>query len=390
METIQERAVCCLVPQHILRNIADHGEGGAPGHAAATLKHMDAITGQRQSVAARLIAENAQGRKWVIVSTAAGRRVTPGRVVLDTSKPSLTTRDAAARQAFGISGETWSFYRRNFNRESTDGQGAVIRDTVHYGKNFDNAVWDGQQTLYGDGDSIYFNPFTGLYEVACHELTHAVTQADMKLVYEGQSGALNEHFSDVMGISFKQWMLHQNAEASDWLIGAGLFTPRVHGVAIRSMKQPGSGYDDPVLGRDPQPDHMSRYIVTADDNGGVHINSGIPNRAFYIASVEYGGPTWNGTALVWYESRKLLSPRASFIDMARATTQTAGVLFGTGSNMQVAVAMGWSEVGLPVSIPAQPRLKIGAPRPADDDEKWRTLPKAAARKKTTTTERTTS
>lgn len=378
METIQESPpVCCMVPRHILENIADRGEGGAPGHASATLKQMAAITGQRIGVAARIIAENAQGRSSIVVSTAGGRLVTPGRVVLDTSKPSLTTRDAAARQAFDISGQIWSYYRRNFNRESFDGQGATIRDTVHYGRNFGNAMWDGRQTLYGDGDRVYFNPFTASYDVACHELTHGVTQADMKLVYEGQSGALNEHFSDVMGISFKHWMLHQNAETANWLIGE-LFTERVHGVAIRSMKQPGSGYDDPVLGRDPQPDHMSRYVVTAEDNGGVHINSGIPNRAFFVASTEYGGPTWSGTALVWYESRKLLSPRASFIDMARASTQAAGVLYGTGSKMQVSVVTGWMTVGVPVSItPAQ--LKVGAALAAGD-KKWRNTPKAAVRK----------
>ena len=93
---------------------------------------------------------------------------------------------------------------------------------------------------------------------------------------------MNESFSDVFGSLVKQYVLKQNVDKADWLIGAGLFARKVKGVALRSMKDPGTAYDDPTIGKDPQPGHMKNFVKTTSDNGGVHINSGIPNRAFYF------------------------------------------------------------------------------------------------------------
>src|SRR5438045_1918371 len=125
----------------------------------------------------------------------------------------------------------------------------------------------------GDGDGALFNRFTIALDVIAHELTHGVTQTEAQLEYRGQSGALNESMSDVFGSLVKQWAGNQTARQADWLIGAGLFTPTVKGAAIRSMKAPGTAYDDPVLGADPQPADMANYVTTRADNGGVHINS---------------------------------------------------------------------------------------------------------------------
>ena len=163
---------------------------------------------------------------------------------------------------------------------------------MHYGRGYDNAFWDGTQMVFGDGDGTVFNRFTIAVDVIGHELTHGVTEHTAALVYQGQSGALNESISDVFGSLVKQQALGQDAAAADWLIGAGLFTAQVKGVALRSMKAPGTAYDDPQLGKDPQPATMADYVETTDDNGGVHLNSGIPNHAFYLAATAIGGHAW--------------------------------------------------------------------------------------------------
>src|SRR5262249_6826367 len=146
----------------------------------------------------------------------------------------------------------------------------------------------------------YFNRFTISVDIMGHELTHGVTAYTAGLIYQGQSGALNESISDVFGSMVKQFALSQTVATADWLIGAGIFTPKVNGVALRSMKEPGTAYNDPVLGKDPQPADMAHYVNTSSDNGGVHINSGIPNRAFYLTAVALGGNSWDRAGRIWY------------------------------------------------------------------------------------------
>ncbi|HEX3052072.1 MAG TPA: M4 family metallopeptidase, partial [Aggregatilineaceae bacterium] len=182
-----------------------------------------------------------------------------------------------------------------------------------------------------------------------HEMTHGVTQFEAKLVYAGQSGALNESFSDVFGVLVKQYKLRQTALDADWIIGSGLFTPNVNGVGIRSMKAPGTAYNDPVLGKDPQPAHMDQYQNVPYDNGGVHINSGIPNHAFYITARDMGGFAWEKAGQIWYSALcDKLSSLSNFQAAANATYTTAGERFGANSLEQQAVRNGWAEVGLSV------------------------------------------
>src|SRR5690606_20534506 len=139
------------------------------------------------------------------------------------------------------------------------------------------------------------------------------------------------------------------AAEADWLIGAGLFTDQVQGSALRSMKEPGTAYDDDVLGRDPQPGHMDDYVDTVEDNGGVHhYNSGIPNRAFYLAATAIGGSSWEGAGQVRYDALPGtgITPRIDFAGFARLTVAAAGVRFGDGSSRQQAVADAWQQVGV--------------------------------------------
>ena len=231
-----------------------------------------------------------------------------------------------------------------------DAKGLALVASVHYQEQYDNAFWDGQQMVFGDGDGTYFNDFTISVDVIGHELAHGVTQYTAGLTYVTQSGALNESLSDCFGSMVKQQVLGQDAADADWLIGEGLFTENVNGVALRSMKAPGTAYDDPVVGKDPQPADMDGYVkLPADsqhDNGGVHTNSGIPNRAFYLAATGIGGTSWQGAGLVWYDvvTGSKVTKDIDFAGFAALTVEAAESRFGAGSREAKAVQDAWQTV----------------------------------------------
>jgi len=147
----------------------------------------------------------------------------------------------------------------------------------------------------------------------------------------------------------KQRFLNQTADQADWLIGAGLWTSNVNGVALRSMKAPGTAYDDPVMGKDPQPDNMSGYVNTTSDNGGVHTNSGIPNKAFYLVATALGGFAWEKAGNIWYKTLldSRLTTTAQFQDFANLTADNANTLYG--ADAKAAVVQAWHDVGIEVT-----------------------------------------
>lgn len=250
-------------------------------------------------------------------------------------------------EAYDYSGMTYNFFWEIFKRNSIDTRGMKLDSTVHYGEEYNNAFWNGTQMVYGDGDGEIFQRFTKSIDVIGHELTHGVTQYEAALEYEGQAGALNESFSDVFGSLVKQYSLKQKADKADWLIGNGLFGSKVKGTALRSLKEPGSAYDDPTIGKDPQPAHMKNYVETTSDNGGVHINSGIPNRAFYLTAIELGGYAWEKAGRIWYISlTEKLRERSNFHQAARMTFDVAASLYGIGSSEQKIVKRAWNLVGI--------------------------------------------
>lgn len=218
---------------------------------------------------------------------------------------------------------------------------------MHYDRDYNNAFWNGEQMVFGDGDGEIFLDFTIPIDVIGHELVHGVTQYTANLTYFGQPGALNESVSDVFGALIKQYTLGQTAAEADWLIGAGLLAPRVTGVALRSMKEPGTAYDDDVLGKDPQPATMDDFVRTGRDNGGVHINSGIPNHAFYLAATALGGHAWERAGQVWYDvlTGGELKEKAMFTDFATLTVKAARERFGDGEELD-AVSKAWEQVGV--------------------------------------------
>jgi Zn-dependent metalloprotease len=261
---------------------------------------------------------------------------------------SAASGDTAIDEAFDGLGATYEFFWEVYDRGSIDDQDMRLDGHVHYGKNYDNAFWDGQRMVFGDGDGELFNRFTIALDVIGHELAHGVTEDEAALAYWQQSGALNESVSDVFGSLVKQYSLKQTAKDADWLIGAGLLGPKVKGKALRSMKAPGTAYDDPVLGKDPQPAHMRDYVRTFRDNGGVHINSGIPNHAFYLAATALGGNAWEKAGRIWYDALRSprIRPTAQFRTFARVTVAVAGQLYGADGAEQKAVRAAWTKVGV--------------------------------------------
>jgi Zn-dependent metalloprotease len=207
--------------------------------------------------------------------------------------------------------------------------------------------------IFGDGDGTVFVGFTKAIDVIGHELTHGVTQFTAGLAYHDQAGALNESISDVFGSLVKQYAAKQKAKDADWLIGQGILGPEIHGEALRSMKAPGTAYDDPQLGQDPQPDHMKSYKTMSRDNGGVHINSGIPNHAFYLLATALGGNAWDAPGKIWYRTLPRLSTESQFQDFANLSFQAAGEIYGSGSQEQQAVRDAWGQVGINVAMAVQ-------------------------------------
>jgi Zn-dependent metalloprotease len=353
------RCLCSILPGHILRNIAMRGNESERAAALATLAADITLRSNRMSYQA----SDQGGHKALFSASpvAMQRDIFDakhdiGVGVLVRSEKSPPSEDKVANDAFAGLGIVFDFYHSIFQRNSIDDEGLHLDATVHYKTGYNNAFWDGGRMVFGDGDGTFFTNFTGALDVIGHELTHGVTGDEINLKYLGESGALNESISDVFGSLIKQYHLKQTADQADWLIGAAVLTSRVQTgkpgrvAALRSMKEPGTGFKDPVLGDDPQPGHMDQYVRTADDNGGVHTNSGIPNRAFYLVASGLGGNAWEKAGRIWYRTLrdKDVKPTASFAQFAQHTALAAGHLFGTNSDEQRAVVGAWNEVGVKV------------------------------------------
>lgn len=200
--------------------------------------------------------------------------------------------------------------------------------------------------VMGDGDAEIFNPFTSSLSVMVHELGHGLLQHCTGLAYQGQAGALNESLADVLGALVEQYVNGHDAAGASWFIGRGLFTDQVQGTALRSMAAPGTAYDDPVLGKDPQPGTMSGYVHTGADHGGVHLNSGIPNHAFHLFATALGGNAWETAGSVWFNAFRALPVDADFGTFAEETLLQARRENGTGSPVGLILAYAWDVVGV--------------------------------------------
>jgi hypothetical protein len=379
------RVGCGFVPPYLLEHLAteEHQAVAAAEHPCGHTLLLDAAFRERRQQAttaqlptARAAAPPAvDADRWVIHS-AGNEETLPGVAVRSDGDPA--SDDPAVDEAYAWSQQVWELYEQQFDRRSFDGSGSTVIVTVHYSQNYDNAFWDGEQLVFGDGDGEVFERFTKPADVLAHEFSHGVVQHTSAFTYSGQSGALNESVADVFASMSIQHAAGQTADQASWLIGEGLFKPDINATALRSMREPGTAYDDPRLGKDPQVGSMADYVDTTDDNGGVHINSGIPNRAFALAATAVGGHSWEQTGRVWYEALTSDEVGAStqFVEFAEATVSAAGRLFpDTAVPDQVRTA--WVEVGVlqgsvPADVadsaPAAASARTGAPDDRSSDQ----------------------
>jgi Zn-dependent metalloprotease len=327
------------------RELLARGREVREERSAFTATPMLRSRGAENAFEAPAFAETAPERHLAReVYTGEEKAALPGTLVR--SEGGDPSGDADVNAAYDGAGAVYDFYFDTFARDSIDGHGMTLVSTVHHRRRYNNAFWNGTQMAYGDGDGQIFSSFIET-SVIGHEMSHGVVQFSGGLEYQGQSGALNESFADVFGSMIRQFAEKTSACEADWLIGKGILGPDIQGVALRSMKMPGTAYSDALLGQDPQPYHMDLYVNTQDDNGGVHINSGIPNHAFYLCCMLMGGNSWEAPGQIWYRAmQQLNNPFASFTDWAIGTVQAALATYGVGSREANVVRRAWKLVGI--------------------------------------------
>lgn len=350
--------VCFIVPSPVLVQVIQEGSADVRASAVRTLAISERVR-ERRAVTRRLIQHEPQAAAALLLPPVGAQRTVydvhngsqgdlPGTKARGGGDPSVP--DLAINQAYDGSGTTFDFYQDVFNRNSVDGQGLELVSSAHFETDYDNAFWDGAQMVYGDGDEQMFKrgAFTECLDVMAHELTHGVTQFTAGLRYRSQSGALNESISDVFGSLVKQRSLGQTADQADWLIGEGIMGPQLPGEALRSLKAPGTAFQF-----DNQPAHMDHYVQLPDDgdpqhdHGGVHVNSGIPNHAFFLAATGLGGNAWEKAGSIWYTTLTTrLNENSDFQAAADATAEVSGKLFGAGGAEEQAVRAAWQQVGI--------------------------------------------
>jgi Zn-dependent metalloprotease len=319
------------VPPYVQNEVAKNVTGPAAEKTQKTL----ADDARKRRAAAITAAAAGAGAGLAPAPTGTSRRevydsgnTTNQRVTLVRPEGSPETKDADVINAYDNAGLVRVYFKQVLNRDSIDNRALDLVLNVHYATKFNNAFWDGDEMTFGDGDGVIFSGFARSLDVVAHELAHGVTQFASGLVYKNESGALNEHFSDVFGTAITQWVNKERPDDADWLIGDEIMGPDLYGEALRSMRNPGTAYDNPILGKDPQPAHYAnRYTGTAD-NGGVHINSGIPNRAFYLSATELGDTVT--TARIWYHALHFLKPNSTFAQASLQVADSARILVKAG------------------------------------------------------------
>ena len=345
----QRNGLFCIIPPYMLETLASSPDSKVRKFAVDAIEtSADARATRRvmreMPAMATMAAPLGKKNRLVYDAQHKGMTALPGKLVRSEGQPKVA--DVAINEAYDYSGVTYDFYMKRFARNSLDGNGMSLISSAHLGVNLNNAFWNGLQMSYGDGDGNIFVRFTKSLDIVGHELTHGVISHECNLVYQGEPGALNEHLADVFGILVRQWKKKHTAKKSDWLIGKDIMGPGTTAKALRDFG-PGKAYqNDPFLGTDPQPKHMSNKYKGSSDNGGVHINSGIPNHAFYLFSQAVGGNAWDIPGAIWYEAMQKLSSNSQFADMVATTDMITVAKHGANSSNHKALTNAWKAVGL--------------------------------------------
>jgi Zn-dependent metalloprotease len=334
----------CILPPDLLDRLARTGTDEVRNAALDTLALDQLFRLTRVESAARSGGRSARPVTFARIGGQPQRTIyDQGHTTTQTPRKPVRTegqrasRDKSVNQAYDGLGATYTYYWTVFQRDSIDGQGMPLLGLVHYGRNYDNAFWDNAgHMFFGDGDGRILTDTTAGLDVIGHELTHGVTQHEANLVYSGQSGALNESISDVFGVQVKQYALKQNVTTADWLVGADIVGSALK-PALRSMKTPGQANP-----HDTQPADMDHYVP----GGDVHINSGIPNHAFYVVATTLGGNAWDAAGPIWYDTvcDPTLRPDATFQQFAGLTLRHAQIRYGASSTQADGVRAGWDAV----------------------------------------------
>ena len=269
-----------------------------------------------------------------------------------TSSNANSWSDATGVQAHWGAEQTHGYFQVNHNRNSYNGSGATIRSYVHYANNYVNAFWDGSRMTYGDGNGVNYGPLVSL-DIVGHEITHGVTEYAANLVYQRESGALNESFSDIFGEAIENYATGSN----DWQMGTDI---GIGGSgAIRSMNNPNAYGDPDTYGGSYWYNPNCGTPTSSNDYCGVHINSGVQNKWFYILSVGESGTNDIGSsysvsgigigkaaAIAYRNLTVYLSSSSTFADARAGAIQSAVDLYGSGSAEEVATTNAWYAVGV--------------------------------------------
>jgi hypothetical protein len=339
-----------FIPEHVFDEIAKRQPNNAEFlKTVEANRRLNTLVRQareaREAGAAKPAQEGVGARE---VFDAQGKEVDGVLVRSEGQKP---TGNSEVDLAYDFTGAIRQFYKEVHGRNSIDGKGMKMMSTVNYGENFENAFWNGIRMTYGKpGPESPFRTFMQRV-IAGHEVTHGVTEFEAGTVYRNQPGALNEHFSDVGGALIDMYADKITAPQYHWLVGKGIWKDNITGDALRNMKAPGTAYNDPAIGKDIQPAHMKDFNKTPRDNGGVHINSGIPNKAFADFATAVGGNAWEAPGHIWFEARARAGSTPSFAQFAYETLDAAKRLGHT--DLVPKLEKAWADVGVkPAETPA--------------------------------------
>ncbi len=267
-------------------------------------------------------------------------------LVSNTTKAFTAEEHKAPVSAHYNADKVIGFYKKLFNRNSLDNKGMAIESITHLGSNYNNAFWAEDMMFYGDGDGEEFTYLSGDLDIVGHEMTHGLVEYTAGLVYEYQSGALDESMADVFGVLISSYNKYNVAnggswkfDPADWVVGDDVYTPDIQGDALRSLA-------DPTLYG--QPAHMDNYWdlpnTEEGDNGGVHDNSGIPNKAAYNIASNIG---MDKTARIYYRAlTQYMHPDTNFQQAAYCLVQAAADLYGKGSNEITAIKNSFASTGV--------------------------------------------
>lgn len=339
---------CFIVPKSVLERLANDKSLATDLRRAAfesailsdglrdLRTHHAALVSSSRAIGAHL--QELTTEPECLVFDAKHTTVLPGKSIPNPG----SSADPSVKRAFDEAAKVAKFYAEVFGRNSIDDGGETIISSVHYGRNYNNAMWNGSQMVYGDGDRKIFDDFTGGNDVIAHELTHGVTQYTLQLNYADDAGGLNESISDCFGSMFRQWEAKQTSSEADWLIGSDIIGPVAHDRGINCLRDMANPASTTALAA--QPTRYSQITPGMDP----HFTSGPPNLAFCRACKALAGASWETVGKVWYNVMVTAGsqPNMTMSAFANKTRQAAAALFPQKPEVAKAIDDAWKSVDL--------------------------------------------